>query len=175
MSGTKNGLATVWNAQSYEKVTEFTRHRNYVRAVDVSPDTTKIPTGSSDETACVWSRERLGLLGTFKHDSFVIAAKFSPDGCLIATATWNFVRVYDSESDRLLVDVPIRVSSVFNNSLAWESDSKQLFVLSLDCIIIRLDASTGISLSKWPIHTKVNERCIALANRYVEPPPLCTS
>lgn len=72
VNGTKNGLVTVWNAQSYEKVTEFTRHRNYVRAVDVSPDTTKIPAGSSDETACIWSRERLGPLGTFKHDSFVM-------------------------------------------------------------------------------------------------------
>ena len=53
VSGTRSGLVTVWNAESYSKVTELTAHNDWVRAVNVSPDGTKIATGSEDET--VWS------------------------------------------------------------------------------------------------------------------------
>jgi len=69
VSGTKSGVVTVWNAESHSKVTEFQAHSNGVNAVDVSPDATKIVTGSGDYTACVWSLltgER--LLSPWKHD-----------------------------------------------------------------------------------------------------------
>jgi WD40 repeat protein len=91
-----------------------------VHAVDISPDATKIATGSTDKTACVWSLstgER--LLDPFKHDDWVVAVKFSPDGQLIATATWgrDSVRVYDSQNGHLLVEF-------LNQSLAWANSSK---------------------------------------------------
>ena len=166
VSGTKNGLVTVWNAESGEKVTEFKGHREYVRAVDVSPDGRRIATSSDDKTACIWSLSTgKRLLGPLEHDNWVVDAKFSPDGCLIATATWHpdcgSVRVY--EDDRLLVDVNIYVKSIWDKPLAWASDPKQLFVLSrsyMNC----LDTSTGTTLSKWPIHSRQNPQCIALAN-----------
>ncbi|KAH0831374.1 WD40-repeat-containing domain protein [Lanmaoa asiatica] len=77
----------VWNAESYEKVTEFSGHTDGLQAVDVSPDYpdgTRIATGSVDKTACVWSLSTgQRLLGPLKHDYWVVAAKFSPDGRLI--------------------------------------------------------------------------------------------
>ncbi|KAF8547368.1 hypothetical protein OG21DRAFT_1490282 [Imleria badia] len=168
VSGTWSGLVTVWNAENHEKVTEFKAHSNWVRAVDVSPDGTRIATGSQDSTACVWSLstgER--LLGPLGHGGgWVVAAKFSPNGCLIATATLdpNAVWVYDSRNGRHLVDgIPIRVNAALNNSLAWASDSKQLFVLAHDGNINCLDASTGTTLSTWPIHSNYG-MCISLAS-----------
>ena len=165
ISGTWVGSVIVWNAKSHEKVTEIKGHTDCVDAVDVSPDGTKISSGSKDNTACVWSLSTgQRLLGPLQHDYWVVAVKFSPDGGLIATATRyrDSVRVYDSQNGHLLVDVPIKVNSSFNRSLAWAIDGKQFFALSLHGNIHRLDPSPGTMLSKWPIHSSKDAICIAL-------------
>ena len=165
--GTKNSSVTVWDAESYEKVTEFKDHAKDVRAVDISPDATRIATGSDDKTACIWSLSTgQRLLGPLEHESWVVAAKFSPDGCLLATATWkrDSIRIYNSHDNCVPVDVSIQVNSIRNNSLAWTSDGKQLFALSLDGKIHCLDKSTGTTLVKWPIHSNDHAKCIALAS-----------
>jgi len=127
---------------------------------------TKIATGSADGTACVWSLltgEK--LLGPLKHNYWVVAAKFSPDGCLIATATWahDSVRVYDSQNASLLVEFPVKVNSALNQFLAWASDGKRLFALSHDGYI-HLDVSAKTMLSEWLTHNTNNPTCIALAS-----------
>ena len=168
VSGTRGGQVRMWNAESHEKVNGFKGHDSSVYAVDVSPDGTKIATGSYDETACVWSLSTgQRLLGPFEHRNWVIAIKFSPDGRLIATATLGrkSVRIYDSQDGRLIVDFPVGlVESFKNQSLAWVSDSKQLFALSHDGHIHRLDVSTHATLFKWPIHGNNRPGCISLAS-----------
>ena len=166
VSGTRNGMVAMWNAENHSKVTKWKVHNDWVRAVDVSPDGTRIATGSDDGTVCVWSLstgER--LLGPFKHDDSVVAVKFSPNGCLIATATWEQdIRVYDSHNGGLLLEFPVQVNSALNQSLAWASDSKQLFALSRDGNIHCLNVSTRTTLSKWAIHSSKDPRCIALTS-----------
>ena len=164
VSGTRNGFV-VWNAENHSKVTEWKAHNGGVYAVDVSPDGTRIATGSGDRTVCVWSLstgER--LLDPFKHDKSVVAAKFSPNGRLIATATGDCVRVHDSQNGGLLREFPVGVNSTWNQSLAWASDSKQLFALSRDGNIHCLNVSTRTTLSKWANHSSKDPRCIALAS-----------
>jgi len=166
VSGTKSGQVMVWNVESHSKVTEFTAHHNCVRAVDISPDSTKIATGSNDCTACIWSLstgER--LLGPWKHNSWVVAAKFSPDGRFIATAIfYDSVRVYDSQNGSLLVEFPVKVGSMFNQCLAWASDSKQLFVLSQDGYIHCIGVLAKTRLSQWHIHSSDKPISIAIAS-----------
>ena len=167
VSGTSSGLVTVWNTESHSKAVEFQAHGGWVRAVDVSPDATKIATGSSDCTACVWSLSTgEKLLGPLEHGSGVATTKFSPDGRLIATATRNHdsVRVYDSQNGSLLVEFPVNVYSESNQSLAWASNSKQLFALSRDGNMYRVDVSAKTTLSKWQIHSSQNAESIALAS-----------
>ncbi|KAF8555339.1 WD40 repeat-like protein [Imleria badia] len=167
VSGTGFIRITVWNAESHSKAKEFTGHSSYVRAVDVSQDGTRTVTGSEDGTVCIWSLpDSQRLLGPLQLPNHVVAVKFSPDGHLIATATWKrfSVQIYDSQTGHRLVDVPIHVSSQFNQSLAWARDGKQLFVLSVDGDIYCLDTSNGATLSKWRIHNSSNARCIALAS-----------
>jgi len=166
VGGTWDGRVTVWNADTHSKVTEFKAHRDCVRAVDVSPDATKIATGSHDYTACVWSLSTgKQLLGPLKHNNWVMATRFSSFGRLIATATFNdSVRVYDSQNGSLLVKFPIKVYSTCNQSLAWASDSKQLFALSHDGYIHHVDALAKTTLSKWHIHSSNKPTSIALAS-----------
>jgi WD40 repeat protein len=166
VSGTIDGLVTVWNAENHSKVTEWKAHGRGVRAVDVSPDGTRIASGSRDCSVCVWSlstRER--LLDPLQHDQTVVAVKFSPDARLVATVTWHRnVRVYDGQHGDLLVEFPVQVDAGFNQSLAWASDSTQLFALSRDGNVHCLDVSTGKTLSKWAIHSGKDAMCIALAS-----------
>jgi len=83
--------------------------------------------GSDDRTACVWSLSTgAGLVGPLKHIHRVLAAKFSPDGQLIASATRDHksVRVYDSRNGSLLVELPVKAYSVpVNQSIARASNS----------------------------------------------------
>ena len=162
VSGTQLGSVQVWNADDGKKVAEIKGHSSWVNAVDVSPDSTKIASGSYDRTVCVWSLSTgQRLLGPWNHgDAFVV--KFSPNGRFIATATWNFIRIYDSQSGNIVVDVPIAVAYSHNYSLAWSSNNKHLFAVSHGKVIC-LNASTGATLSQWSIHNN-EDSCIALAS-----------
>ena len=153
----------VWNADDGKKVTEFRGHHGSIYAVDVSPDSTKFASGSYDDTACVWSLPTgQRLLGPWKHDDAVFAVKFSPNGRFIATATSRSISVYDGRDGNLVFNIPTRVTFSNNHSLAWSSNSKQLFAVSSGKIIC-LDASTSATLSQWSIHGDESNR-IALAS-----------
>ena len=167
VSGTTSGRVAVWDAESHLKVSEFSAHHSWVRVVDVSPDATRIATGSKDRTVCVWSLSTgQRLLGPLQHNSSIGAVKFSLDGHLLATATWwrDSVRIYDAQNSNLHIEVPIKVNSALNQSLAWANDSKRLFALSCDGYITCLDVSSGTMLTQWRIHNDKQARCIALPN-----------
>ena len=167
----ESGQVVVWDTEGHKKVSEFKGHQgHWVYAVDISPDATRIASGSDDKTVRVWSRSTgEQLLRPLKHDFEVAAVKFSPNGQFIATATWGLksIRIYDSRDGRLLFDSPIKVSSYFNQSLAWVSDSKQLFALSNDGKIHCLEVTSGRILSAWAIHSANQPRCIALGSNGV--------
>jgi len=78
----------------------------------------------------------------------VFAAKYSPQGDRIATATSDSVRVYDSDDGRLLVDVKITVTLWLNTGLLWSDNC--LLVIS-NGKIKQLDASRGSVVSEWPV------------------------
>lgn len=172
VSGTSKGLVQVWNVENGDKLIEFQGHSNWVNAVDVSPDSTRIATGSDDNTASVWSLPTgQQLLGPWEHYHPVFAVKFSPNGRLVATAArqvalfslnGGYVRIYDNWDGRVVADVPTVVTTLsYNQSLTWSSNSKQLFALS--SYVFCLDASTGLTFSKWFIHDD-DPGCIALGS-----------
>ena len=153
----------LWNAKATEKFKG--QDRVPVCAVDVS--SRSIATGSEDGTLRLWSLSGMQALKPLQHDYPVVGAKFSPAGGRIATATqWGHssVRVYDVWAGHLLVDFPVRVTSIRNQSLAWASDNTQLLVLSSNGDINCFDVSRGTTLSKWPIHSSHNPTSIALAS-----------
>ena len=170
VGGTKNGQVIVWHAERQENVTEFQAHGNWVRAVDMSPDMTRIASGSDDKAACVWSiSESSGerLLGPLEHDNVLAGVKFSPNGNLLVTATWwkESVRIYNSQDGCLLVDIPIRVNSYENQSLCWVLNSTLLFALSFDGDVICFDVSTGTMHSRWHVCTGGDTaKCIIVAS-----------
>ena len=55
VSGTESGMVQAWNTKNGGKLAKFTAPFNWVEAVDVSPDSTKIVHRSNDKTVCIWS------------------------------------------------------------------------------------------------------------------------
>ena len=152
----------VWDARTHAKVLDIKGHTNTVLAVDVSPDSTKLATGSSDKTACIWNittGER--LVGPLKHENYVVAVRFSPNGDRVATATAaensadektaKSIRIYDSNNGQQLVlfDIPFMVAAMMT-SLAWTSDGRQLFATSYSRVK-QFNTSSGSLLKEWPV------------------------
>ncbi|KAG9309483.1 WD40-repeat-containing domain protein [Chiua virens] len=166
VSGGGRGTASarVFDAESGELVTELKGHRGAVGAVDVSLDGTRIATGSDDQTARIWSLSTGNQLQRLPHHCLLAAAKFSPNGRLLATATYSSVQIYECESGRLLTVFKIFVAFLRNQSVAWHHDSNHLFVASSDGHIHHLDVLTGNTLSEWRIHSYGSPGCIALAS-----------
>ena len=83
--------ATVWDAKTFEQVS---RHVEVTFGVDFSPDSTRLLVASTYRTATVYdvaTRKQFEL--AIHHKDDVVAAKYSPQGDRIATATRESVRV----------------------------------------------------------------------------------
>ena len=152
----------VWNAHTHEEVLDIKGHTSTVFGVDVSPDSTKLATGSADKTACIWNittGER--LVGPLQHEGLVVAVRFSPNGDRIATVTAgeNYedektaksIHIYDSEDGQQLVlfDIPFMNNRTVT-SLAWTSDGCRLFAASYSHVK-HFDTSSGSLLKGWPV------------------------
>ena len=150
----------VWDAKTYEKAFVL-EEDTIMNGVDFSPNSTRVLIASRDYRATIWDialATRKRVL-TLHHEGAVIAAKFSPQGDRIATATRNSVRVYDSNNGRLLVHIKVKVTPWYNTSLLWSR--QQLFVVS-DNKIKQINTSTGLIVSEWPVPEGNEFRPIAL-------------
>ena len=159
VQGTWYGGVFMWNAETYETVWEHRGDQGDITTVDFSLDSTKLVWGSWNSTAIICdvaSGEKIRTLG---HKQRLIAAKFASDGDRIATATSQSVQVWDSQDGNLLVDIPVTVTPSYNNGLLWFNN--HIFVVS-DNMIKQLDASTGSTVSEWPIPNSDVHSCIAI-------------
>ncbi|KAF8139668.1 WD40-repeat-containing domain protein [Boletus edulis] len=148
-AGTYWGDVIVWDAKVYKQPFTTWTTVGVIRGVDFSPDSTRL-LALGDRTVTVWditTRER--VVGPLSHDDRVWAAKYSPQGDRIATATQKSLRVYDSNDGRLLVNIQVQITTHrYNTSLVWSNNN--VFVVS-DGKIKQIDASTGSQVSEWPV------------------------
>ncbi|KIK15521.1 hypothetical protein PISMIDRAFT_16481 [Pisolithus microcarpus 441] len=139
-------------------------------AVDISSDCTKFVAASYD-TATAGNIRLFGitsgrrLLPPVSH-SRIHGVKFSPDGSRFATASYDCgVRIYSTHDGKILFDSGAQGSTKSSTSLAWSSDSQQLFAASkgkITCFNI-----SDSSSSKWSIHETQSEASIACNGRFI--------
>ena len=107
-AGSDGGDVLVWDATTYERViTHEVDPSNLILAVDFSPDSTRLVSGST--TAIVWDvahrKEVQKLSHCLPAVSGLLAVKYSPQGDRIATASEHSIKVWDSIDGDLLVDI----------------------------------------------------------------------
>jgi WD40 repeat protein len=157
-AGTLFGYLFVWNAKTYEKVISHWEDFHSI-GVDFSPDSTRFVSASHKQTATIWDIATCERVQTLGHGDLVIAAKYSPQGNKIATASHDSVRVWDSNNGRLLAVIKVTVIPWYNTGLLWFNN--HLFVIS-DSTIKQFEASTGSTVSEWPVPDSIHFSCIAL-------------
>ena len=144
---------SVWDTTNYKQVFAG-KIGGSVRGVDFSPDSTRfVSAGGLNNTATIWNLAALKRVHTLDHRQGVFAAKYSPQGDRIATATGRSIRVWDGDDGRLLVDVEVQVEAWYG--LLWFNN--HLFVIARDSKIRQIDASTGSTVSEWSV-TSTNAR-----------------
>lgn len=153
--GTEGRRVTVWDATTHERVVEsIEAHEQKITALDVSPDGSKIATGSRDGMVIVWCLQTgQRLAGPFKHGQWVLSVRFSPTGDRLASAGWNYsIHVWNigNDSDQYATCIP--TDPAF--SLAWSKDGRRLFTGCYQGSILRFDVSspTTQTMLKWPGH-----------------------
>ena len=151
----------VWDASTYkEKYRWRIEPDSMVYELDFSPDATRL-VAASDDKAIIWELATGNEERTLVHEDSVLAAKYSPEGDRIATATVSdhhaHVRVWDSEDGRLLHD--IQVTQCDLTDLVWGYNL--LFVTAKD----KVWKIKGTTVSSWSIPHSRGTLCTAIQNR----------
>ena len=158
-AGTLWGDVIVWDAITFRLAFKHSKD-GHINSVDFSPDSTRL-VSAGHKKAIVWDVVTCKQIQILRHGDYVtvVAAKYSPQGDRIATATGRSVQVWDSQNGRLLVDIKVEVIPRYNTGLLWFDD--HLLVVS-DDEIKEFDAYTGSTVSKSPVPTSDYYSCIAL-------------
>ena len=140
------GDVFVWDATNYEQVFVGGVDRTTIFDVDFSPDSTRLVSADGGhDVATVWDIGKGQKVRQLDHGRWVQAAKYSPQGDRIATATVGSVRVWNNDDGQLLVDIRMELTPW--HGLLWFSiDTNYLFV-ECDGKIRQIDGFTGSTVS----------------------------
>ena len=150
-AGMKDEGVVVWNAKTYERA--FLDMEGCDN-VDFSPNSVRLVSTKEWAGAIIWDVASGKQVQTLYYEDTrgsgvkMFAAKYSPQGDRIVTASRYFVQVWDSNDGRLLLKIDIHYSLSYNKGLHWRND--HLFVVS-DRRIQQINASTGSKISEWPV------------------------
>jgi len=86
VSGSEDGTARVWEAQSGREVARMS-HDDGVNAVAFSPDGKYVVSGSGDGTVRLWEAQNGHEVARITHDRGVNAVAFSPDGKYVVSGS----------------------------------------------------------------------------------------
>ena len=134
-------------------------HKLKITALDVSPDSLDVASGSDDGTVMVWRidsqpalRLELSPLGHQPEDSSPVSSvKFSPTGGRIASgyirSGYYTIRIWHSWTGDQLAS--FRTDGQPTRSLAWSSDGRRLFAGGSLGSIRCFDVVAQRRLAKW--------------------------
>jgi hypothetical protein len=125
-----------------------------VSAVALTPDGTRIVTGSADDTARVWDAHTGAELLQFKgHTAAVSGVALTPDGSRIVTGSAdNTARVWDARSGAELLQLKGHTAPV--SSVTVSPDGARIVTGSDDSTVRIWDAGNGAELLQVKGHTR---------------------
>jgi WD40 repeat protein len=125
-TGSMDGTAKVWDAQTGKKLVTLEGHSDFVTGVAFSPNGRRIVTASGDRTARLWAAETGKELQLLRgHTGALRGVAFSPDGNDLATGSDDqTVKLWDVETGKEIMTLGGHLGAVLG--VAFSPDSKHL-------------------------------------------------
>ena len=130
----------IWDLQSGLLLYTLAGHKSWVQSIAISPDGETLVSGSGDQTVKVWSLKqaatevrltnqekegrRPGLSTLVGHRDSIHAVALSPRGHLLASSSWDRIKLWDMRTRRELLT--LSGQSLGINALAIGPNSKLL-------------------------------------------------
>ncbi|KAI9458227.1 hypothetical protein HD554DRAFT_2177419 [Boletus coccyginus] len=172
LAGNGGRRVTVMDATTHERVVEsIDAHEEKITALDVSPDSSKIASGSRDGTVIVWCLETgQRTAGPLKQGRSVLSVRFSPTGDRLASAGSDFsIHVWSIRSDKIRSTTCVPTDPAC--SLAWSNDGHHLFTGCYRGSILCFDISSSTpAITKWAGHPhsdSVSTLCLSNNGKFI--------
>jgi WD40 repeat protein len=142
------------SASSEQRATEASRrvHTDTINAARLAPDGQSFATAARDGTARIhYLSDQQPSLPYWTNAEVVHIAAISPDGKMIAVGSGGTVKIFSTETSRLLRE--LRGHEKWVRDLVWSNNSQQLLTASEDHTAILFDVATGVANHTLVGHT----------------------
>lgn len=162
-SGSEDNSIQLWNSQSGENIYTLKGHTERISSLAYSPDSKTLASGSADATIRLWRADTGEPIKTLNWlpssmDSFerelnsVLTLAYSPDGKTIASGSADTIRLWNSDTGKLIKTFEGHSASA--HSLSYSPDGKTIASGGSTDASIRLwNADTGKLLKTLEGHS----------------------
>ncbi|KWV33310.1 MULTISPECIES: nSTAND1 domain-containing NTPase [Micromonospora] len=141
-TGSRDGTARIWHADTGTVVRVLRGHSGMVEAVDWSPDARRLATASRDGTVRVWDAATAATVVVLPCGEVARGVAWSPDGSLLGGSSRDqAVQVWDTTTWQLTTRLLGHEGDVWG--LRFAPDSQRLASASHDRSVIVWDLTTG--------------------------------
>ncbi len=152
VSGSDDGTAKVWDVTTGNSILTLHGHTGAVKALRLFENGKVLYSGSSDGVVRIWDMEtRTEQLIHTRPPWLAFATAFSSNGKTIASACWNEVRLWDTNTQSFLE--PLTGHERFVLTVAFSPDDKRLVSGSREGRVILWDVPNHRHLSTYDVHT----------------------
>ncbi|KAJ7142327.1 WD40-repeat-containing domain protein [Mycena epipterygia] len=145
----------ILDVQMGQPISTLSGHDYAVNCVCISPDGTRIVSGSNDYTLCIWDAQTGALIvGPLKgHADLILSVDFSPDGTRIVSGSLdNTLQIWDAETGKS-ISGPIGGHTAWVKSVHFSPDGRHIVSGSYDATVRIWDAQTGAEAGALEGHT----------------------
>jgi len=146
--------AIIWDSKTGKLLANLVGHSDSVSNACFSPDDTKIVTVSIDGTAKIWDTRTGEIIYVLDGDeNMLYSAKFSPDGTKIFTTGYDFCKLWDVASGKLIKNFEGEngiIDSFFSRVLTYKTDH---YLEDNSPYVNIWDANTGVLINNFIGHS----------------------